>query len=279
MSARSVDGRSGLRRLVEYYKSQLAIDISLNIAYRGATAIWTFSSIMQPLVSMVVWRTVAGSEGGSAGGLTANEYTAYFIMVLLVSNLTFIWHMWEFEWRIRTGAFSPLLLRPIHPIHNDVSENLSFKLIGLMGIIPAAVLLGVIFNADFGGTSVMDIVAFVPALVLAMVLRFVVEWTLALAAFWLTKVSAINNLFDVMFLFLGGQFAPLDVMPEWIRTLALLSPFPWSISFPVEVALGRRDGSEILVGYAAQLGWIAIAGGILALVWRRATSTYSAVGA
>ncbi len=200
-------------------------------------------------------------------------------MVLLVSNLTFIWHMWEFEWRIRTGAFSPLLLRPIHPIHNDVSENLSFKLLGLVGIIPAAILLGVVFHADFGGTSPLDLLAFVPALLLAMVLRFVVEWTLALAAFWLTKVSAINNLFDVMFLFLGGQFAPLDVMPDWIRTLALLSPFPWSISFPVEVALGRRDGSEILVGYAAQLGWIAFAITVLSLVWRRATSKYSAVGA
>jgi ABC-2 type transport system permease protein len=279
MSTSQADERSGLRRLVDYYKSQLAIDISLNIAYRGATAIWTFSSIMQPLVSMVVWRTVAGSEGGSAGGLTANEYTAYFIMVLLVSNLTFIWHMWEFEWRIRTGAFSPLLLRPIHPIHNDVSENLSFKLIGLVGIIPAAVLLGVIFNADFGGTTLFHLVAFIPALLFAMILRFVVEWTLALAAFWLTKVSAMNNLFDVMFLFLGGQFAPLEVMPDWIRTLALLSPFPWSIFFPIEVALGRRDGGEILVGYAAQLGWIAIAGAVLALVWRRATRQYSAVGA
>lgn len=279
MSQTQTDTRSGLRRLVEYYRSQLAIDISLNIAYRGATAIWTFSSIMQPLVSMVVWRTVAGSEGGTAGGLTANEYTAYFIMVLLVSNLTFIWHMWEFEWRIRTGAFSPLLLRPIHPIHNDVSENLSFKLLGLVGIIPAAILLGVIFNADFGGTTPFHLVAFIPALLFAMVLRFVVEWTLALAAFWLTKVSAMNNLFDVMFLFLGGQFAPLEVMPDWVRTLALISPFPWSIFFPIEVALGRRNGSEILVGYAAQLGWIAIAGAVLALVWRRATSKYSAVGA
>lgn len=277
MSASPTDTRSGFRRLVEYYRSQLAIDISLNIAYRGATAIWTFSSIMQPLVSMVVWRTVAGND--RAGGLTANEYTAYFIMVLLVSNLTFIWHMWEFEWRIRTGAFSPLLLRPIHPIHNDVSENLSFKVIGLAGIIPAAILFGVIFHADFGGTSALDVLAFLPALLFAMVLRFVVEWTLALAAFWLTKVSAINNLFDVMFLFLGGQFAPLDVMPGWIRTLALLSPFPWSISFPVEVALGRRDGGEILVGYAAQLGWIAVAVAVLSFVWRRATSTYSAVGA
>jgi ABC-2 type transport system permease protein len=267
-----------MRALLEYYRSQLAIDISLNIAYRGATAIWVFSSIMQPLVSLVVWRTVAG-EDGQAGGLTADQYTAYFIMVLIVSSMTFIWHMWEFEWRIRTGQFSPLLLRPIHPIHNDVSENLSFKLLSLVGVIPAAILLAIIFNADFGGTSVLHVVAFIPALLLSMVLRFVVEWTLALAAFWLTKVSAINNLFDVMFLFLGGQFAPLTVMPEWIQTLALLSPFPWSISFPVEVALGRRDGSEILVGYAAQVGWIAIALGVLYLIWNKAVSRYSAVGA
>jgi ABC-2 type transport system permease protein len=278
MSASAKDDRSSLRALAEYYRSQLAIDISLNIAYRGATGIWVFSSIMQPLVSLVVWRTVAGSDG-EAGGLTGDQYTAYFIMVLIVSNMTFIWHMWEFEWRIRTGAFSPLLLRPIHPIHNDISENLSFKLLGLTGIIPAAIILGIVFNADFGGTTPLQILAFIPALLLAMALRFIVEWTLALAAFWLTKVSAINNLFDVMFLFLGGQFAPLSVMPEWIQTLALLSPFPWTIAFPVEVALGRRSGTDILIGYGAQLAWIAIAGGILALVWKRAVSKYSAVGA
>lgn len=276
MSARQ--GRTPIRALLEYYRSQFAIDLSLNIAYRGATAIWVFSSIMQPLVSLVVWRTVAGPDG-EAGGFTADQYTAYFIMVLIVSNMTFIWHMWEFEWRIRTGQFSPLLLRPIHPIHNDVSENLSFKVLGLAGIIPAAIILGIVFNADFGGTTPLHILAFIPALLFAMVLRFVVEWTLALAAFWLTKVSAMNNLFDVMFLFLGGQFAPLEVMPGWIQTLALLSPFPWSIAFPVEVALGQRSGTDILIGYGAQLAWIAVAVGVLALVWNRAVSKYSAVGA
>jgi len=270
--------RASWRALLEYYRSQFAIDISLNTAYRGATAIWVFSSIMQPLVSLVVWRTVAGPDG-EAGGFTADQYTAYFIMVLIVSNMTFIWHMWEFEWRIRTGAFSPLLLRPIHPIHNDISENLSFKVLGLVGIIPAAIIIGIVFNADFGGTTPIHILAFIPALLFAMALRFIVEWTLALAAFWLTKVSAINNLFDVMFLFLGGQFAPLDVMPGWIQSLALFSPFPWSIAFPVEVALGQRSGTEILVGYGAQLAWIGIAGAVLTLVWRRATSKYSAVGA
>jgi ABC-2 type transport system permease protein len=278
MSTPGMEARSRLKGLRDYYRSQVSIDISLQIAYRGATAIWTFSAIMQPLVSLVVWRTVAG-EDGEAGGLTANQYTAYFIMVLIVSHLTFIWHMWEFEWRIRTGAFSPLLLRPIHPIHHDISMIVAFKLVGMMGILPAAVLLGVIFNADLSGTSALDVLAFIPALILAMALRFIVEWTLALAAFWLTKVSAINHLFDMMFLFLGGQFAPLDVMPGWIQTLALLSPFPWTIAFPVEVALGRRTGTEILIGYGAQLAWIGIAAGVLTLVWNRAVSKYSAVGA
>jgi ABC-2 type transport system permease protein len=278
MSATGVDRRSRWRGLWDYYRTQFMVSISLHLAYRGAVAIWTFSSIVHPLVSLVVWRTVAG-EDGEAGGLTADQYTAYFIMVLIVSQMTFIWHMWEFEWRIRTGSFSPYLLRPIHPIHHDVSENLSFKIVSLVGIIPAVILLALIFNADFGETSLIDVLAFIPALVLAMVLRFVVEWTLALAAFWLTKVSAINNLFDVLFLFLGGRFAPLDVMPEWIRTLALFSPFPWTISFPVEVALGHRTGTEILVGYGAQLAWIAIAVTILSLVWHKAVSQYSAVGA
>lgn len=43
------------------------------------------------------------------------------------------------------------------------------------------------------------------------------------------------------------------------------------------MALGRRDSGEILVGYAAQLGWIAIAVLVLSLAWRRATSKYSAL--
>ena len=265
--------RASWRALLEYYRSQFAIDISLNIAYRGATAIWVFSSIMQPLVSLVVWRTVAGPDG-EAGGFTADQYTAYFIMVLIVSNMTFIWHMWEFEWRIRTGAFSPLLLRPIHPIHNDISENLSFKLLGLVGIIPAAIILGIVFDADFGGTTPLHILAFIPALALAMVLRFVLEWTLALAAFWLTKVSAINNLFTCFPLPRRAvRAAGCDAVD---RTVAMLSPFPWSIAFPVE----SRSGTGGTRSDRLRRAWRGSGSRSRAVSdLERAVSRYGAVGA
>jgi ABC-2 type transport system permease protein len=271
--------RPSLHSLWLFYANQFRVDVAINLAYRGAVAIWVLSTVMQPLFSLVVWRTVAGSNDGSAGGFTANEYTAYFVVVMIVNHLTFIWHMWEFEWRIRTGFFSPILLRPIHPIHNDICQNLSYKIVGLTGVIPAAIILAIVFDADFGGTSWIDVMAFTPALMLAMALRFIVEWTLALAAFWMTKVSALNNLFNILFVFLGGQFAPLSVMPDWIQTASFLAPFRWTIAFPVEVMLGQHTTREILLGYGAQIAWIAAAVVVLKMLWGRAVSRYSAVGA
>ena len=153
------------------------------------------------------------------------------------------------------------------------------KLVGLVGVLPAAVLLGVVFDADLSGTGAAEVLAFLPALVLAMVLRFVVEWCLALAAFWLTKVTAINSLFFAVSTFFGGVFAPLAVLPGWMQTVALWTPFSWRLAYPVEVLLGRRTGVDILLGYAAQLGWIVLALAGLWLLWRRATRRYAAVGA
>jgi ABC-2 type transport system permease protein len=263
--------------LAAYYRRQFAAGLASNLAYRGAVAIWVVTSVIQPLVFIVVWRTVAGS--GSTGGYTAEAFVAYFLVMMVVDHLTFIWHMWEFEYRIRTGAFSPLLLRPVHPIHNDVCENVSYKLIGLVGILPAAVVLGVVFHADLSGTTFASVAAFLPAVLLAMVLRFVIEWCLALSAFWLTKVSAMNTVFFSLFTFLGGQFAPLSVLPGWLQSVAAWTPFPWTLAFPVEVLLGRRTGTDLLLGYAVQLVWIVLAVVALRLLWSRATRRYSAVGA
>lgn len=268
--------KPSLRALIGFYRGQFAASLGFNLAYRGMVALWVLGAVMQPLVLIVVWQTVDDSR---TSGMTAGQYAAYFMVSMIVSHMTFIWHMWEFEWRIRTGYFSPLLLRPVHPIHHDICENLSYKLVGLTGIIPAAMLMAVIFNADFGGTSWQNLVAFVPAIILAMTLRFVVEWSLALAAFWLTRVSSINQLFNVFFLFLGGLFAPISVMPGWIQSLSFALPFRWSIYFPIQVALGNLSDRELWFGFGMQALWIGIAIAALTMLWRHAVKQYSAVGA
>ena len=266
------------RALLGFYVAKFRTEIALQFTYRGAIAIWLLGLVMAPLISLVVWTTVARGSGGSAGGFTAGEYAAYFIAVMAVNNLTFIWHIGVFEWRIKNGFFSPVLLRPMHPIHNDVVENLTFKALTLVAMLPIAILLAVVFDADFG-TGVWDALAFVPVLVGAVAVRFLCEWTVGLAAFWITRTMTLNQLYGTLTMFLSGQIAPLSLFPEPVPIIASILPFRWMVAFPVEVLLGRVDGRELLIGVGMQVLWIASSLLAMRWVWGRGVRRYSAVGA
>lgn len=266
------------RYLLAYYAAKFRTELALQFAYRGAIMIWLFSLSIQPLVSIVVWTTVAQSQGGSAGGFTAEEYAAYFLILMIVNQLTFMWHMWEMEWRVRTGFYSAILLRPMHPIHNDLVENVSFKALTLVPLIPTVIVLSIVFDAEYTW-ELGSLLAFVPALVLAAILRFTMEWMFGLAAFWMTKTSALNQLVAVTTLFLSGMIAPLALLPGWAQTAASILPFRWTISFPVELALGRVHGADIAIGMLMQALWLGVILVCLRLVWGHAIRRYSAVGA
>jgi viologen exporter family transport system permease protein len=116
-------------------------------------------------------------------------------------------------------------------------------------------------------------------LILAFLLRFLVDWTLAQAAFWTTRVGAINQVYFVLMLFLSGQIAPLSLFPRPVQILADILPFRWMIGFPVELLLGRLTPVQFLTGVGVQAAWIALALALLRVVWRAGIRIYSAVGA
>lgn len=267
-----------IRRLPSIYRAKFKAEIALQFAYRGALAIWLLGLVLSPIVSLVVWTTVAGEQGGEVGGFGAGDFAAYFTVLMIVNQLTFDWHAFEFEWRIRNGFFSPLLLRPVHPIHTDVAENLTFKLLTFTLVVPVALFLVISFDARFEPEP-WQLLAFIPALILAMVLRFIVEWSVGLFAFWITRMGAMLQAYFVLVLFLSGQVAPLELFPAPIQVAATVLPFRWMVSFPVELALGRLDAMAALTGFLAQIAWIAIALVLLRFGWRAGVRRYAAVGA
>ncbi len=264
--------------LVDVYIQQFKTTIATQLQYRAALVIWLIGHILEPLIYLVVWSTVSRSSGGSAGGFTTAGFAAYFIVLMVVNHVTFSWIMFEYDYRVRHGTLSFALLRPIHPIHADIADNVSFKLITLPMMLLAAVILALAFRPTLHWMP-WAMAAFVPALVLAFLVRFLVEWTLALAAFWTTRVSAINQMYFVVTLFLSGQVAPLSLFPFPLQVVASLLPFRWMIAFPVELLLGRLTPVEALTGFAAQGIWLALSLALLRIVWRAGVRIYSAVGA
>lgn len=264
--------------LLSLYRAQFKTTIAGMLQYRGALVIWLLDLLLEPIIYLAVWRAVARAQGGEVDGFTAGDFAAYFVVTMMVNHATFTWIMWEFEWRVRQGTFSPQLLRPVHPIHKDIADNLGYKFLTLAVMVPAAVVLALVFDARFD-TSVWAVLAFVPALVFAYAIRFAIEWTLAMTAFWTTRNGAVNQMYYPVVLFLSGQAAPLALYPEPVQVLAALLPFRWFVAFPTELVLGRLSVQEALVGFGAQAAWVSLAALILGSVWRRGIRRYSAVGA
>jgi ABC-2 type transport system permease protein len=267
-----------MKALVELYIQQFKTTLAMMFQYRASLVIWMIGQVLEPLIYLIVWSIVSSTSGGSVGSYTTSEFAAYFIVLMLVNQFTYTWIMHEFEYRVRQGALSFALLRPVHPIHSDIADNVSSKLITLPVMIIIAAGLGVVFHASLSPAP-WAIALFIPALLLAFFVRFFLEWTLALAAFWITRVGAINQTYFVLMLFLSGQLAPLTLLPHPIQVVAAILPFRWMIGFPVELLLGRLTLVETLTGLGIQAAWLLAGFILLRIVWRVGTRIYSAVGA
>jgi ABC-2 type transport system permease protein len=267
-----------MRALAELYFQQFKTTFAMMVQYRASLIIWMIAHVLEPLVYLIVWSTISKGDGGSVGTYTTAEFAGYFILLMLVNHVTYTWIMYEFEYRIREGFLSFALLKPVHPIHSDIADNLSSKLITLPFMLLVAIGLAVIFHPS-ASPSLWAIVTAIPVLALAFLLRFLLEWTLAQAAFWTTRVGAINQIYFVLMLFLSGQIAPLTLFPAPIQVLAALLPFRWMIGFPVEILLGRLTSVEVLTGLAAQIVWVVLSFVLIRVVWRAGVKVYSAVGA
>jgi ABC-2 type transport system permease protein len=263
--------------LLDLYLQQFRTSMATMLQYRASLVIWLIGQVLEPLIYLIVWTVVSTGQGGSVGGITTDEFAAYFIVLMLINHLTYTWIMYEYEYRVRHGSLSFSLLRPVHPIHADIADNVSSKAVSFPAMLLAAFGLGLLFRPAFH-FSVWSVAAALPAVVLAFLLRFLLEWCLALCAFWLTRVSAINQTYFVAMLFLSGQMAPLTLMPGWIQTVATVLPFRWMISFPLELLLGRLTPSQAAGGFLAQIIWIGLSWLTMRLVWRAGVRAYSAVG-
>lgn len=267
-----------MRRRLVIWRAQARNTLAIQLQYRISMVIWMIGMVLNPLVYLVVWTTVAHAGGGSVGTYSAHDFAAYFIVLMFVDHITFTWVIFNADFRIRQGQLSPLLLRPVHPINADMVENVSYKLLMFIVLLPAGAIMTVAFHPSIHPAP-WQVFAFFPALALAAVLRFAVEWTISLVSFWVSRMAAIDQMYYVLVMFLSGQVAPLGLFPAPVRIVADVLPFRWMVAFPVELLLGRLTVHDTVVGFGALLAWLVVACFGLRLTWRAGLRQYSAVGA
>jgi ABC-2 type transport system permease protein len=245
--------------------------------YRSFFFLLAFGWMIPPLIYLFVWSTAAGDR--AIGGLTRGEFVAYYLVLILVNQLTYAQTNWTVGDMIRAGSMNILLMRPMSPLYNTLATEVAGKVVYMIFVIPVTAFLALILRPELRLTGHAEcVLAFSLALTLAWALRFLWGYWLALLAFWATRADALLALQDSLIFLLAGQVAPVALLPGPLRMAATLLPFRYMVGFPVEVLTGQLDSAAVWSGLAIQAVWLGIAWVLFLMIWRAGAKQYSAVG-
>jgi ABC-2 type transport system permease protein len=242
--------------------------------YRAELFLWALSGSL-PLILMGVWYKAA--QGGQFG-LSPVDFTRYFLAVFVIRQFTVVWVIWEFEKEVVEGRLSPRLLQPLDPVWHHVAGHFSERFARLPFALALIGLFFVIYPQSFWIPSLSNILLFAISAIFAFALRFIIQYTFALFAFWTERASAIESLWFLLYLFLSGLIAPLEMFPQGVRDVLLWTPFPYLVHFPAALLIGFKD-VNIIQGFLVMLGWSGLFFVWNRWLWRRGLKQYSGMGA
>lgn len=269
-----------MKAILSAMPALLRLSLAEMFQYRGEIVLWAVWGVVYPAVGIAMWSAaVAGkADGTQIHGYGAPDFAAYFLLTMIVGHLCTSWDVYEMGHLVRKGMLSPLLLRPILPVWASLADNVAYKVLTLALLIPIWIGVAIVTQPAFN-TTVTHVLLGLLAVIMAALLNFLWGYTLATAAFWITRMEGVGETWFGLSLFFGGRLGPLAVLPLPLQWVAAAMPFKWIIWFPSAALMGRLSTREIVWGLLWQACWLV--GGLIAfrLAWRVGIKRYTAVGA
>ncbi|MFZ5827451.1 MAG: ABC transporter permease [Bacillota bacterium] len=236
------------------------------LAWRSFAFTLVANQAVTPLIGLAVWSTALPDRP---------ELTRYYLCLLLARLVTVSYESHTFSTRIYGGDLVEDLLRPHPPIIAPLAENLAIRVWHL--IIGAPVLL-VVLLVTGPGIELGSVAVALPAMGLAAAIRFLFTYLLALSAFWTERAHAMVSFGSTLIFLLGGEAAPLQMLPAALQPWAGALPFRAMNGFPAELAAGLLSPGEAATGFGWQVIWLLVFAALAAAVWRAGLRRYTAVG-
>lgn len=254
-------------------RALLSVNYAYMLEYRAELLLWVLSGIL-PLILMGAW--IEAAEGRQLG-LTSIEFARYFLAAFLTRQFNVVWVIWEFEREVIEGRLSPRLLQPLDPGWHHFFSHVAERFARLPFALLIVVLFFVLYPQAVWVPSLANFLLFSVVVCLGFALRFLMQYTLAMFAFWTERASALEQFWFLFYLFLSGLIAPLEMFPAPVRSVVLWTPFPYLVHFPASLLVGLPV--NLLQGLLVMLGWSVAFWLLNRWLWRRGLKQYSGMGA
>lgn len=246
---------------------------------RAESLVWMFGDIMPPLAMLVLWSTVY-QDRLMIAGYTLSMMIVYYLGMMILETL-FTPHCEEWlSHLIREGELSPFLLRPVSVIAYFIWSEISWRILRfLLLLVPLGlVVYKLLASFSLPALGFGQIVVLLISLPCSYILHFTFKFLLGSTTFWFIESRGLFNLFYITNSIFSGSFLPLDLFPKLVIKMSNFLPFKYIYYFPLNIALGKLVGWDLMLGLGTQVFWLVVFGSTMIFVWRQGLRRYGAVG-
>ncbi|MHB8482473.1 MAG: ABC transporter permease [Nitrospiria bacterium] len=258
------------------YLTIFRINWQNSLQYRASTLIYILGYGLYISVLLYLWLSVY-HDGNKMGAYSVSDLMTYYILQLVMNTLILSYISWDLIDQIREGFFSNFLIKPMDSLIYWFTINLSSKLLEAFYISITLFCL-YFFLGDYfqSPRHPATYFYFSLSLWLALCLAFLLDFCIALIAFWLIQVRVFKFMLQYLIFFFAGAILPLDLFPARIQGWVHLLPFQYIVFFPIQVYLEKETG--LAAHFAAELIWILFFYGVARVMLTRGIKKYEAVG-
>ena len=215
--------------------------------YRANLLMYLLYWLVSPIIYLAVWTSIANTKG-DVNGFTANDFITYYMTLLIVDQITSNIVIHTFAYKIQDGTLSGELIRPIHPmLTNALVNNISFKALTIMGLIPVWIILFFLFKPDFSNVTLIGILLAIPAMTMGFFIGFLLSAAITSLAFWTTRVYSIHE-------FYYAAYPDAENHTEYCPVSAVPAPLILSHSVDPGETIQRTDRSRLCDGWSLACG-------------------------
>lgn len=266
---------------MEKYLSIVRTSLQDYFVYRLNFALWRVRAVMQLLILYFLWLTAYGGLNNLFGYSQAQMLT-YILGISLIRSYVLAARLSEgVGAQIITGDISNMLVKPISYLRYIFSRDLSDKLINIFfSSIELLLVIALLRPPLILQSDPLLLASFILSIGIGLTLYFVLNFSLSLSAFWLHGDDwwAPRFIFGIILDFLAGGLFPIDALPGLVRQIAMLTPFPYLLFFPMKVYLGQVETGFIFRGFLVGMLWMVGLYLFQRWLWKRGLMAYVASG-
>lgn len=248
------------------------------VTYRTSFILYRLREFLQILSIYFIWAVVVPSNGDFFG-YTRSSILTYVLVTAFVSDIVMATRTTQIAAEINEGALTNYLVRPIHYLKYHFARDLGDKAMNIIfSIIELSLIIFLLRPPLQLQTQPMNLLLFVFAVLLAVVLFFFISVLISFIGFWSNEGWGPRFIFYQMITFFSGYLFPLDLLPKPVYDFFSLLPFTYLIFFPVKIYLGQMGMFDIVLGFIIMIFWIFVLYKFTTFVWVKGLRVYTAQG-